>query len=121
MDGVMPFSLLAPRGAACDSVPHGSPGGSSHELLAAAGFHRLGPVRRNAGNQDVAFSRNEVLTEMTDGVGMVFLGLTVGCARCHDHKADDFSQEDYYRLQAFLAATHEHNLPLVDAQAQADW
>ncbi len=46
----------------------------------AAGFHRLGPVRRNAGNQDVASNRNEVLTEMTDAVGMVFMGLTVGCA-----------------------------------------
>jgi hypothetical protein len=94
---------------------------TNRELQVAAGFHRLGPVRRNAGNQDVASSRNEVLTEMTDGVGMVFLGLTVGCARCHDHKFDDFSQEDYYRLQAFLAATHEHNLILADAKTQAAW
>src|SRR5207248_10967719 len=92
-----------------------------HELQTATGFHRLGSVRRNAGNQDVAFSRNEVLTEMTDAVGMVFLGLTVGCARCHDHKFDDFSQADYYRLQAFLAATHEHNELLADAAARADW
>src|SRR5262249_40413661 len=51
----------------------------------------------------------------------VFLGLTVGCARCHDHRFDDFPQEDYYRLQAFLAATHEHNIPLADAATQADW
>src|SRR5205085_6241236 len=87
----------------------------------AAGFQRLGPVRRNAGNAEVAFSRNEVLTEMTDAVGMVFLGLTVGCARCHDHKFDDFSQEDYYRLQAFLAATHEHNEALADVATRADW
>jgi hypothetical protein len=91
------------------------------ELVVAAGFHRLGPVRRNAGNQDVAFSRNEVLTEMTDALGMVFLGLTAGCARCHDHRFDDFPQDDYYRLQAFLAATHEHNLLLADKATQADW
>jgi hypothetical protein len=90
-------------------------------LRVAAGFHRLGPVRRNAGNQDVASSRNEVLTEMTDAVGMVFLGLTVGCARCHDHKFDDVTQEDYYRLQAFLAATHEYDVILADAPTQADW
>src|SRR5947199_5403584 len=90
-------------------------------MRVAAGFHRLGPVRRNAGNQDVASSRNEVLTEMTDAVGLVFLGLTVGCARCHDHKFDDFTQADYYRLQAFLAGVHEHNVVLADAATQADW
>ena len=39
---------------------------------------------------------HEVLTEMTDAIGSVFLGMTVGCARCHDHKFDAFSQEDYY-------------------------
>jgi hypothetical protein len=78
----------------------------------AAGFHRLGPVRRNAGNTDVAFSRNEVLTEMTDAVGASFLGLTVGCARCHDHMFDPIRQRDYYRLQAFLAATHENNVQI---------
>ncbi len=91
------------------------------DLQIAAGFHRLGPVRRNAGNQLVAFSRNEVLTEMTDGVGMVFMGLTVGCARCHDHMFDDFPQADYYRLQAFMAATQEHSVVLADAQKQAAW
>ncbi len=90
-------------------------------LLIAAGFHRLGPVRRNAGNQDVAASRNEVLTEMTDAVGTVFLGLTVGCARCHDHKFDYVPQKDYYRLQAFLAAAHEHDEVLTDARTHADW
>ncbi len=94
---------------------------NDRELQIAAGFHRLGPVRRNAGNQAVAFSRNEVLTEMTDAVGLVFLGLTVGCARCHDHRFDDFPQADYYRLQAFLAATHEHNLILADKATRKVW
>ncbi len=95
--------------------------GDDPELQVAAGFHRLGPVRRNAGNAEVAFSRNEVLTEMTDAVGAVFLGLTVGCARCHDHKFDDFSQADYYRLQAFLAAAQEHDVILADTATQAEW
>jgi hypothetical protein len=93
----------------------------SEKMQVASGFHRLGPVRRNAGNQAIAFSRNEVLTEMTDAVGMVFLGLTVGCARCHDHKFDDFSQEDYYRLQAFMAATQEYNHVLAGKEAQDNW
>jgi len=111
-----PYSRFVTEQLAGDELAPGDP-----EMQVAAGFHRLGPVRRNAGNQDVASSRNEVLTEMTDAVGMVFLGLTVGCARCHDHKFDDFPQEDYYRLQAFLAAAQEHRLVLADAAAQADW
>ncbi|MFP6763519.1 MAG: DUF1549 and DUF1553 domain-containing protein [Planctomycetaceae bacterium] len=86
------------------------------DQIVAAGFHRLGPVRRNAGNPEIAFSRNEVLTEMTNAVGTVFLGLTVGCARCHDHFFDPFRQTDYYRLQAFLAATNEFDAPFVDQQ-----
>ena len=85
---------------------------ADQSLLVAAGFHRLGPVRRNAGNQEVAGSRNEVLTEMTNAIGSAFLGLTVGCARCHDHMFDPFLQKDYYRLEAFLAATHERNVSL---------
>lgn len=90
-------------------------------LQVAAAFHRLGPVRRNAGNQEVAGSRNEVLTEMTNTIGSVFLGLTVGCARCHDHMYDAIRQKDYYRLEAFLAATHERNIPLADAEQVAAW
>ena len=92
-----------------------------HELKIAAGFHRLGAVRRNAGNQEVAGSRNEVLTERTDIVGAAFLGLTVGCARCHNHMFDAVRQKDYYRLQAFLAATREHNVILAEDDEQAAW
>lgn len=87
--------------------------GDSPSLRVAAGFHRLGAVRRNAGNQAVASSRNEVLTERTDIIGTAFLGLTVGCARCHDHKFDPIPQRDYYRLQAFVAATMEDNISLL--------
>ncbi|HEV3029360.1 MAG TPA: PSD1 and planctomycete cytochrome C domain-containing protein [Planctomycetota bacterium] len=92
---------------------------SSREALIAAGFHRLGPVRRNAGNQEVASSRNEVLTDRTDIIGAAFLGVTLGCARCHDHKFDPILQKDYYRLQAFLAATDEHNISLATPEEDA--
>lgn len=111
-----PFDRFVREQIAGDEIDAGD-----QTLQVAVGFHRLGPVRRNAGNQDVAFSRNEVLTEMTDAVGLVFLGLTVGCARCHDHKFDDFSQEDYYRLQAFFAAVQEHSIVLADEKTEADW
>jgi hypothetical protein len=82
----------------------------SDEALVAAGFNRLGPLRKNAGNQEVASSRNEVLTEMTNAVGAALLGVTVGCARCHDHKFDPVRQSDYYRLQAFFAAAHDKDV-----------
>jgi mono/diheme cytochrome c family protein len=93
----------------------------SHECLIAAGFHRLGAVRRNAGNQDVASSRNEVLTDRTDIIGAAFLGMTMGCARCHNHKFDPILQKDYYRLQAFMAATEQHDISLAPPEAQAAW
>lgn len=91
------------------------------EMQVAAAFHRLGPVRRNAGNQDVTGSRNEVLTERTDIIGAAFIGLTVGCARCHDHKFDPILQKDYYRIQAFLATTHEHDLILATKEEESVW
>lgn len=91
------------------------------ELLVASGFHRLGAVRRNAGNPELAFSRHEVLTEMTDIVGTAVLGLSLGCARCHDHKFDEIPQLDYYRLQAFMAGAQEYDCVLAGNDEQAAW
>ena len=91
------------------------------ECQTASIFHRLGPVRRNAGNPDIALSRNEVLTERTDIIGTAFLGLTVGCARCHNHKLEPISQKDYYRLQAYLAATEEHDIVLAPRPSGQAW
>jgi hypothetical protein len=91
------------------------------ETLIASGFNRLGPLRKNAGNQEVASSRNEVLTEMTNVVGAAFLGVTVGCARCHDHKFDPIRQSDYYRLQAFFATTSELDLAKATPEEEAAW
>ena len=89
--------------------------------LVASGFNRLGPLRKNAGNQDVASSHNEVLTEMTNIVGAAFLGVTVGCARCHDHKFDPFRQSDYYRLQAHFAQLQAADIVLASQQEQDAW
>ncbi len=93
----------------------------SDELRIAAGFNRLGPVRRNAGNPQIAFSRNEVMTEMANVTGAVFLGLTVACARCHDHKFDDISLDDYYCFQSFWAAAQERDVVKATAGEQAAW
>ncbi len=91
------------------------------ETLIAAGFNRLGPIRRNAGNQAVSSSRNEQLTEMTNIVGTGFMGVTLGCARCHDHKFDGFRQSDYYRVQAFFSTLQPNDLTKATAEEQAVW
>lgn len=91
------------------------------QLQAAAILHRLGAVRRNAGNPDIALSRNEVLTERTNIIGEAFLGLTVGCARCHNHKLEPITQKDYYHLQAYLSATEEHNITLAPPEEKQAW
>lgn len=111
-----PFERFIAEQIAGDEIAPDDP-----ECLTATTFHRLGPVRRNAGNPDIALSRNEVLTERTDILGAVFLGMTVGCARCHNHKLEPITQKDYYRLQAYLAATEERNVVLADPAAQKEW
>jgi hypothetical protein len=90
-------------------------------LRVAAGYNRLGPLRKNAGNQEVASSRNEVLTEMTNIVGASLLGVTLGCARCHDHKFDPIRHTDYYRMQGYFASTFEQDVPLTSPEEQASW
>ncbi len=86
------------------------------DALVATGFHRAGPIHLVGGNQDEEMNRQEVLTEMTSTIGAVFMGLSVGCARCHNHKFDPIPQADYYRLQAVLAATEYKDIPIVSAE-----
>jgi hypothetical protein len=58
---------------------------------------------------------------MTNIVGAAFLGVTVGCARCHDHKFDPFRQSDYYRLEAHFAQTKPNDIVMASAEEQAAW
>ncbi len=57
--------------------------------------------------------RYEWLTDAVDTTGQAFLGLTVGCARCHDHKFDPISQRDYHRMMAIFAGSEEREIPVV--------
>ncbi|MGH8247081.1 MAG: DUF1549 domain-containing protein, partial [Gammaproteobacteria bacterium] len=57
--------------------------------------------------------RAEWQADAVDTVGGAFLGLTVACARCHDHKSDPISQRDYYRMSALFAGSSEREIPLV--------
>jgi hypothetical protein len=57
--------------------------------------------------------RAEWQAEAVDVTGAAFLGLTVGCARCHDHKFDPIPQRDYYRMTALFAGSEEREIPIV--------
>lgn len=68
----------------------------------ATGFNRLWPDESNLANPIIM--RQEILDDITDTTASVFLGLTYGCAKCHDHKFDPILQKDYYRLEAFFSS-----------------
>jgi hypothetical protein len=58
---------------------------------------------------------------MTNIVGAAFLGVTVGCARCHDHKFDPIRQSDYYRMQGHFAQLQGNDLVLATKEEQEAW
>jgi len=90
-----------------------------HKSLIATGFHRCGPVHLVSGNLDKAQLRNEFLTEATTTIASAMLGLTIHCARCHDHKFDPVTQLDYYRLQAFIARLEPVDSSIASSQETA--
>ena len=69
----------------------------------ATGFNRLWPDESNLANP--ILMRQEILDDITDTTASVFMGMTYGCAKCHDHKFDPILQKDYYKLQAFFSGT----------------
>ena len=89
------------------------------EAKIGTGLYTLGPeVHEN--NMDSEKLLNEKLTDAVDITGATFMGLTMGCARCHDHKFDPLSQRDYYSLQAIFAESKEVLTPLSAGMAIAD-
>jgi mono/diheme cytochrome c family protein len=70
--------------------------------LVPTGFLRVAPWDRS--NLVAAEVRQNYLSEVASATSSVFLGLTLGCARCHDHKYDPIPQKDFYRFQAFFNA-----------------
>ncbi|WP_165072013.1 DUF1549 and DUF1553 domain-containing protein [Paludisphaera rhizosphaerae] len=95
----MPYDRFISLQIAGDEIAPGD-----HHALIATGFLRAGPREVVGGNIVPEVRRQNELTEITSTVGSVVLGLTVACARCHDHKFDAIPSTDYYRLQAFFAA-----------------
>src|SRR6185436_3386510 len=76
---------------------------AEQEALVATGYLRMGPQDNSAGafnEQDR--SRAELMADLTETTASAFLGLTLSCNRCHDHKYDPLSQADHYRMRAFF-------------------
>ena len=71
--------------------------------LTATGFLVLGP--HNYGDQDKELLALDIVDEQIDTIGKAFLGMTIGCARCHDHKFDPVSTKDYYALTGIFLST----------------
>lgn len=90
------------------------------DAVLATGFLRLHPEETNGANYRQI--RQDILDDVTEVVGLSFLGLTVGCARCHDHKFDPVSQQDYFELQAFFAGmVARDDLSLLRGKAETEY
>jgi hypothetical protein len=81
----------------------------SQESMIATGFLRLGPEGGGGGER----GRQDALDDLITTTSLTFMGLTVGCARCHDHKFDPIPQKDFYRIQAVFAPARPVSYPLV--------
>ena len=90
----------------------------SFESLVATGMLRVGP-RVLFREKDNPQYRYTYLDDMIATTGRVFLGLTVDCARCHDHKFDAISQMDYYRTMAVFFPYIRYDFPLADEETVA--
>lgn len=89
-------------GASQDNAAAKAKDAVHQERLIATGFLRLGPDGTGDEVADANLARNQVMAETLKIVSSSMLGLTVGCAQCHDHRYDPISQKDYYSLRAIF-------------------
>ena len=101
-DRNMPFDEFGTWQLAGDLLPD-----ATEEQLLATAFLRVGKRSTENGAIDEEY-KVEYMVERTDNaLGTAFMGLTLGCARCHDHRYDPISQRDYYQLGAFFNSNDE--------------
>jgi hypothetical protein len=116
LNGDMPFDRFTIEQLAGDLLP-----GATLAQKTATGFHRNTLTNREGGTDKEQF-RVEAVVDRVNTTAQVWLGLTFGCAQCHDHKYDPFSQREYYQLFAFFNGDDEVDVaaPLPeDAAAKA--
>ena len=97
----MPFDRFVIEQIAGDLLPD-----PSNEQLIATGFHR-NTLLNLEGGVDFEQYRVEAVVDRVDVTGIAFLGMTLGCARCHDHKYDPISQREFYEFYAFFNSIDE--------------
>ena len=98
----VPFDRFIREQLAGDLLPAVTPADARRQLTATA-FLALGPT--NYEEQEKQQLRFDIIDEQLDTLGRAFLGQTIGCARCHDHKFDPVPQRDYYALAGIFAST----------------
>ncbi len=89
--------------------------GAGYDAVIATGFHRIGPRVLFREKQNPHY-RYDYIDDMIATTSRAFLGLTVACARCHDHKFDPVSQMDYYRMAAVFFPFIDYDHPLAPAE-----
>jgi hypothetical protein len=105
----LPFDQFTIEQLAGDLLP-----GATLEQKIATGFHRNTQINQEGGIDKEQF-RIESVIDRVGTTGTAWLGLTIACAQCHDHKFDPITQREYYRLFAFLNNQDEPTLELPDA------
>ena len=99
----LPFDQFTIHQLAGDLLPETTP-----EQQVATGFHR-NTLLNSEGGIDVEQYRVEAVVDRVETTGAAFLGLTLGCARCHDHKYDPISQKEFFQLYAFFNNVDERS------------
>ena len=108
----LPFDRFTIEQLAGDLLP-----GATIEQKVATGFHRNTQINQEGGI-DVEQFRVDSIVDRVNTTGSVWLGMTLGCCQCHDHKFDPLSQRDYYRFFAFFNSCDEPNLEIISPAAQ---
>jgi mono/diheme cytochrome c family protein len=97
--------------------------GDALERDAATGFlvtaSVLLPGQIGADEPSKRLARQDAIDEIVTNIGQTFLGMSVGCARCHDHKFDPVSQQEYFAMQAFVAGVEYGDRELQSSEAKA--
>jgi hypothetical protein len=101
----MPFDEFTTWQLAGDLLPN-----RSLDTLVATGFNRNTLTNREGGTDPEEF-RDEQVRDRAATLGTVWLGLSLGCAQCHDHKYDPVSQKEFYQISAFFNTQEEVNIP----------